>query len=132
MVSVIHRDISAHTPIDNDEDWSDVDIDLPDSQRNHRRVWNDEIRNEVLRLFLVALQKSHASHRYIEDVALDNKGDSDLEFEGRLVSILEDLGVIVDDVEWLQPDVPTALDEHMEDTANEALSFLSVSISIQI
>ena len=58
MVSVIHRDISAHTPIDNDEDWSDVDIDLPNNQKSHRRVWNDEIRNEVLRLFLVALQES--------------------------------------------------------------------------
>ena len=125
MVSVIHRDISAHTPIDNDEDWSDVDIDLPNNQKSHRRVWNDEIRNEVLRLFLVALQESHASHWWIEDVALDNKGDSDPEFEGRLVCILEELGVIVDDVEWLQPDIPIPLDEDMEDIANEALSFLS-------
>jgi RNA polymerase primary sigma factor len=125
MVSAIQRDISAHTPIDNDEDWSDVDIDLPISQRNHRRVWNEEIRNEVLCLFLVALQESHASHRWIEDVALDNKGDSDPEFEGRLVFILEELGVIVDDIEWLQPDIPPSLVEDMEDIANEALSFLS-------
>ena len=125
MVSAIHRDISAHTPIDNDEDWSDVDIDLPNNQKSHRRVWNDEIRNEVLRLFLVALQESHASHWWIEDVALDNRGDSDPEFERRLVCILEELGVIVDDVEWLQPDIPIPLDEDMEDIANEALSFLS-------
>lgn len=124
-VSVTHQAISAHIPIDNDEDWSDVDIALPGSQRNHRRIWNDEIRNEVLRLFLVALQESHASNRWIEDVALDNKGDSDLEFEGRLVFILEELGVIVDDVEWLQPDISFPLDEDMEDIANEALSFLS-------
>jgi RNA polymerase primary sigma factor len=124
-VSVTHQAISAHIPIDNDEDWSDVDIDLPGSQRNHRRVWNDEIRNEVLRLFVVAIQERHASHRWIEDVALDNIGDSDPEFEGRLVSILEELGVIVDDVEWLQPDISIPLDEDMEDIANEALSFLS-------
>jgi len=124
MVSAIHRVISAHTPIDNDEDWSDVDIDLPSSQRNHIRNWNDEIRNEVLRLFLVALQESNASHRWIEDVALDNKGAPDLEFERRLVFILEELGVIVDDVEWLQPGIPIPLNEDMEDIANEALSFL--------
>jgi RNA polymerase primary sigma factor len=125
MASAIHRVISAYTPIDNDEDWSDVDIDLPRSQRNHRRAWNDEIRNKVLRLFLVALQESHASHQWIEDVALDNRGDSDSELEWRLVSILEELGVIVDDVEWLQPDIAIPLDEEREDIANEALSFLS-------
>lgn len=124
-VSTTHQAISAHIPIDNDEDWSDVDIDLPDSQRNHRRVWNDEIRNEALRLLLVALQESHASRQWIEDVALDNNGDSDLELEGRLVFILEELGVIVDDVEWLMPDISTPMDEDVEDIANEALSYLS-------
>lgn len=125
MVSAIHRAISAHTLIDNDEDWSDVDIDLPSSQRNHRRFWNEENLNEVLCLFLVALQESHVSHQWIEDVALDNKGDFDPEFERRLVFILEELGVIVDDVEWLQPDIPNSLDEDMEHIANEALIFLS-------
>ncbi|NOU14648.1 MAG: sigma-70 family RNA polymerase sigma factor [Methylococcaceae bacterium] len=124
-VSVTHQSISAHTPIDNDEDWSDVDIDLPLSQRIHRRDWNDEIHNEALRLFLIALQESHVSQRWIEDIALDTKGDSDPEFEGHLVFILEELGVIVDDIEWLQPDISIPLDEDMEDIANEALSFLS-------
>ncbi|WP_157203451.1 sigma-70 family RNA polymerase sigma factor [Methylomicrobium agile] len=125
MVSATHRAISAHTPIDYDEDWSDVDIDLTDSQQNHRRVWNDEIRSAVQHLFLVALQESHASRRWIEDVALDDQGNLDIEFERRLVFILEELGVIIEDVEWLQPDIPIPLDEDIEDTAKEALSLLS-------
>lgn len=124
-VSVTHQAISAHIPIDNDEDWSDVDIDLPDSSRNNKRIWNDEIRSEVLRLFVVAIQERHASHRWIEDIALDHKGDSDPELESRLVFILEELGVIVDDVEWLMPDITIPMDEDVGDIANEALSFLS-------
>ncbi|CAD6877079.1 RNA polymerase sigma factor RpoD [Methylomonas fluvii] len=146
-VSVTHQAISAHIPIDNDEDWSDVDVDLPDSSRNNRRIWDDEIRGEVLRLFVVAIQERHASHRWIEDIALeyeedsdrehytvqqalekialDHKGVSARELESRLASILEEQGVIVDDVEWLMPDIPIPMDEGVEDIANEALSFLS-------
>ncbi|WP_157205652.1 sigma-70 family RNA polymerase sigma factor [Methylomonas koyamae] len=124
-VSTTHQAISAHIPIDNDEDWSDVDIDLPDNSRNNRRIWNDEIRSEVLRLFVVAIQERHASHRWIEDIALDHEGDSDPKLENRLVFILEEMGVIVDDVEWLMPDITIPVDEDVEDIANEALSFLS-------
>jgi len=125
MVSEVHQAISAHIPIDNDEDWSDVDIDLPDSSRNNRRIRDDEVRNEVLRLFVTAIQERHASHRWIEDIALDYKGDSDRELENRLIFILEEHGVIVDDVEWMLPDILIPLDEDVEDIANEALSFLN-------
>lgn len=124
-VSVTHQAISAHIPIDNDEDWSDVDVDLPDSSRNNMRIWGDEIRGKVLHLFVVAVQERHASHRWIEDIALEYEEGSDRELDSRLAFILEELGVIVDDVEWLQPDISFPIDEDMEDIANEALSFLN-------
>jgi RNA polymerase primary sigma factor len=124
MVTAIHCAISAYTPIDNDEDWSDVDIELPDSSRIRKQRWEDEKRNELLRLFVISIQERHASYRWIEDVAIDDRGESDLELEKHLLFTLEDVGVIVDDVEWSKPDIDMPLDEDIENAASEALNAL--------
>ena len=126
MVSVLQRDISAHIPIDSDEDWSDVDIDLPNIQKGRRRrnALDDDDRAAALHLFLVGLQDGNVPQRRITEVALGNDGEPDIEFEGRLSLALGELGIVIDEEDWEWRD-PVFMDEESERLANDALAFLT-------
>lgn len=126
MASALQRDISAHVPTDADEDWSDVDIDLPNIQKGRRRrnALDDDDRDAARHLFLVGLQDGNVPQRRITEVALGNDGEPDIEFEGRLSLALGDLGVIMDEEDWEWRD-PVFMDEESERLANDALTFLT-------
>jgi RNA polymerase primary sigma factor len=126
MASALQRDISAHVPIDADEDWSDVDIDLPNIQtgRRRRNALDDDDRDAALHLFLVGLQDGNVPQRRITEVALGNDGEPDIEFEGRLSLALGDLGIVIDEEDWEWRD-PVFMDEESERLANDALTFLT-------
>jgi RNA polymerase primary sigma factor len=72
LASALQRDISAHVPIDVDEDWSDVDIDLPNIQKGRRRrnALDDDDLDAARHLFLVGLQDGNVPRRRITEVAL--------------------------------------------------------------
>lgn len=126
MASVLQRDISAHIPIDNDEDWSDVDIDLPNIQKGRRRrnALDDDDRDAALHLFLVGLQDGNVPQRRVTEVALGNDGEPDIEFEGRLSLTLGDLGIVIDEEDWGWRD-PVFMDDESERLANDALTFVT-------
>ncbi|MBX3670797.1 MAG: sigma-70 family RNA polymerase sigma factor [Rhodocyclaceae bacterium] len=126
MASALQRDMSAHVPMDSDEDWSDVDIDLPDVQKGRRRRYalDDDDRDAVRQLFLVGLQDGSVPLRRITEVARGNDGESDVEFEERLSIAFGELGVIVDDVDWEWSD-PVVTDEESERLASDALTFIT-------
>ncbi|MBL8437027.1 MAG: sigma-70 family RNA polymerase sigma factor [Zoogloeaceae bacterium] len=126
IASAVQRDISAHVPIDVDEDWSDVDIDLPNIQKGRRRrnALDDDDRDAARHLFLVGLQDGNVPRRRITEVALRNDGEPDIEFVGRLSLALGDLGVVIDEEDWEWRD-PVFMDEELERLANDALSFLT-------
>lgn len=105
--------LSKHTPLDTDEDWSDVDILLPVVPTG--RLWNtldQETRTRLQRLIQDSLHDGRASGRRLANaVPLDDNNDIDTEFEARLRLTLGDLGVLID--EWL-PDDHGAADDDTE------------------
>jgi len=126
MASALQRDISAHVPIDDDEDWSDVDIDLPNIRkgRRPRNALDDDDRDDARHLFLVGIQDGCMPQRRITEVALGKDGERDVEVEGRLSLVLGDLGVVIDEEDWEWRD-PVFVDEESERLANDALAFLT-------
>src|SRR3546814_19160985 len=52
VVSALQDEIADHVPIDIDEDWSDVDVDLPDVPKRRRSVLDIENFESVRRLLL--------------------------------------------------------------------------------
>ncbi|MCM8612430.1 sigma-70 family RNA polymerase sigma factor [Accumulibacter sp.] len=124
--SALQRDISAHVPIDADEDWSDVDIDLPNIQKGPRRrnPLDDDNRDAARHLFLVGLRDGNVPRRRIAEVALGTDGEPDVELDGRLSLALGDLGVVIDEEDWEWRD-PVFMDEESERLANDALTFLT-------
>ncbi len=127
--SAIQRDISSHIPIDTDEDWSDVEIDLPEihSARRRRSTFDDDDRDAARWLFFIGLRDGSLPQGRIADAALGDDGEPDTGFEARLSLTLGELGIVVDedDWQWQTPRDFVPLDEEMERMADEAISYLS-------
>lgn len=94
--------ISAHTPIDVDEDWSDVDINLPEILRATR---NSLLENEdkwlpaFRHLMTAGLRDSVLNERQIEEALAYGLEDEDIDpnWELKLRVAIEDMGISVTD-----------------------------------
>ena len=123
----LQRNLTAHTPVDSDEDWSEVDIDLPEYRRDRRRKTDlDETKREAARhLFLDGLRDGSVPSSRIMEVASENEEDAGQEFESHLFLILGELDVIV---EWDDPALLPECTGHFDDSsshvADSAISFL--------
>jgi RNA polymerase primary sigma factor len=123
--AALQREISAHFPIDTDEDWSDVDIDLPAVQRQRQR--NSVLADATLYgLVLDGLCNGSVPIWRLEEATLGSDGNPDEEFSARLALALGQLGVIIDEepLEWLPPASHGETDEETDSTADEAMAFL--------
>ena len=126
----LQRNISAHIPIDSDEDWLDVDIDLPDIRKGRRRknALTDDERNAARQFILEGLQNGSVPSWRITEAALGTDGELDQTFEAHLSVVLGDLGVIIEEENYwdrqivgeYEPD-----DEESERITDEALLFLT-------
>lgn len=127
--------LSAHVPEDLDEDWSDVEIDLPEIGElralERRRRQHDE--GPTLDLIEAALRLGWCHPTWMEAVApdaVDRPGSVDPIYVANLTIALRDLGVLVDDEGFNPPDLADAIagapdiSEEQEDLAREALDFL--------
>lgn len=89
--------ISEHAPIDTDFDWSDVDIELPESavrRDSEYAVWLDEVRS----LLDFGLSWGWVTVRQVASIAADTGGTDDLdEIDSRLRLVLGDVGIVVED-----------------------------------
>ena len=129
MASALQSGISAHIPIDNDVDWSDIDIELPNIQNSRKRKNNldNHDRDAARWLFLAGLRDGYVSRQWVADVTYGVDSEPRDEFEMRLLFTLDDIGILVDDIDWgwqLSGDVETINDE-WELMADDAVSFLS-------
>lgn len=130
--AMLQRLLSRHVPIDTDEDWDDVAIDLPDPHDILRR--RVPLTSEEERAVHLLLVESLRDGRIREDRIADSlrgsqeENDSEIpEWELGLRIALGDLGVVVDD----DPSAPDILqpageddEERFGDAASEALMFV--------
>ncbi|MGH8552226.1 MAG: ankyrin repeat domain-containing protein, partial [Methylococcales bacterium] len=137
--STLQHQISAHTPIDTEENWSDVEIDLPESQRerNRRGVRDEKRRITSLDFILQGLRDGSVQRWRMDQSTTDAEDQPYAEFGAHLALVLGQLGIIIDEtsLEWdsetsdrdaeLDPDS----DAENELLAEEALSFLDLLAS---
>lgn len=143
----IQEQISHHVPIDMDEDWSDVDIDLPEILVLRRRraseedaVWQMAARH----LIREGLNVGRVTEEQLLNAVPTDEENPDASEDSHLTAlgvVLEDLGIRVERT----PDVFASLppesvedeigeeisgrDDWIESTANDALVFLSDLLS---
>jgi RNA polymerase primary sigma factor len=125
--------MSSHVPVDTDEDWSDIDIDLPEilGMRRRRRSMGDEVELSaaVRGLILAGLRDGSVPARQVAHASPrdeDNDQEPDARFETNLRIVLGDLGVLVDDATAApDPSQPSDDDDEVDCLADEQLTFLS-------
>lgn len=94
----VQRNLTRHIPIDTAEDWSDVDITFPNL--TPRRFWEDfeeDARSLIRRLFLHGLRDGRVVRHELESLAPGNDRERNDDFIERLLLVLGDLGVQVDE-----------------------------------
>ena len=95
--------ISEHAPIDTDFDWSDVEIELPESatRRDPEYVfWLDAVRS----LIHFGLSWGWVTVWQVAGVASDSGGSDEVdEIESRLRLVLGDVGILVEEDPALAP-----------------------------
>jgi RNA polymerase primary sigma factor len=125
--------ISAHVPIDLDEDWTDIEIDLPEiaEDRRRRRQISRELRGEIHDLLISALDVGGIHARQLEE--LSSADDKIEELAQHLFFIFKEAGVIIWDDNLgasLRPeDGLESSGWETDDIAREALALLSSLVS---
>lgn len=124
--------LSRHIPIDTDENWDDVEIDLPELEYLARRrsLFTPDNRQSIRVLIIEALRDGYVGADRLTQV-LPRSDDADeldrTQSECNLRVTLGDLGVLVDD-EPLVPDLPSDItnadEDRFGDPATQALNFL--------
>ena len=127
-----HRALAAHVPIDTTEDWSDVEINLPDV--TPWRFWeelDESTRSDVRELLRVGFTDGYVSHRRLELLA-ESGDDWDADAMSRLLLVLGDVGIQVfeEPLASSGPLFPYLQDQEngspfLDDSVAEAVTFLS-------
>lgn len=129
----VHRTIIDHVPIDSDEDWSDIEIELPDiiaPSRKKKAALDGELRAQLYNLFLSGLRNGIVSSDIIgELVAGEEEEEPDEELERQIRRILTDLGITVEAPEWCDfapLEIFSEIGDELDDErlASEAVSYL--------
>jgi RNA polymerase primary sigma factor len=124
--------LSAHVPIDLDEDWSDVEIDLPElTTRRPQKVIEEEARwlAAVRQLMQVGLREGIVTQRQLDAISVDDgpedEGDAAADRQPLLRIALGDLGIrIVDDPDVPDPTLDGEDEPDDEPGLNEGMAFL--------
>ena len=92
------RHISSHKPINTDEDWDDIDIDLPTARRRKNRFDNADM-TAIRGIFIEGIQNGSVTFVQVLDAACWAKDEVDLDPDlvSNLLLVLGDLGILVDD-----------------------------------
>ena len=123
--------ISDHTPIDTDEGWEEVTVDLPDLDDLLRRhiPLSPQEEQSLRTLVLEGLRDKHIrNERIISALPVETEDDASVgeDLRGCLRLVLGDLGVVVDDDPFaLETFIHADEDEErFGDQVSEALAFL--------
>ena len=117
--------ISGYTPTDLDEDWTDVTIELPSAVLSE---FDEEDTASLRETFLKGLRDGRLSFSDLEKFSAGDEGASDLEM--RILIVLGELGVLVDELEVPEltqcAEVSEAVEDELAEDAllEDALGFL--------
>lgn len=106
-VEKLQYDISLHAPIDKDEDWSEIDIELPElftSSRNIILEEEDKWLSSVQNLFCIGNHDLILSEDQINSaVPHDESGEEVyIDFKANLQIAILDAGILIDDISSLK------------------------------
>lgn len=130
----LHHLISQHLPIDRDDDFSDIDFDLPDLLPPRRGRTPADWSNERS-VFLGGIETGRLNSEIITNLSIENE-ETDLDHLKRLLVVTGDLGIQVDDPgcildkitsrddEFEEPEIYSDADENSE-VVDEAIRFLA-------
>lgn len=115
-----HRALSGHKPIDRDEDWSEVDVVLPEPAALSAKLTDPELRSTVARLVAVALDVGCVPPEEVIAAAMlfpyDETGP-DPDVVRRFEMLIGVLGGVVEDGAWeVAPEVGDTNDPLDEET----------------
>ena len=124
--------VSRHSPIDTDETWDDVEIDLPELEYHGRQRFRitTGTRMAVRMLVLEALRNGRVDHDRIRSALPPDDELEDTkrrEIAANLRLVLGDAGVVIGDEPFITDTAPEITDEDEErfgDVATEAINFL--------
>jgi RNA polymerase primary sigma factor len=124
----LQQSVSHHVLIDHDEDWSDIEIDLPDFDHWRRpRIRDEEHRSAIRNLIVCGLRDGCLPLKAIQDVTEpDDEADGNVDTTLNLRNVLGDLGIHIDDGVWApiseHADEANVYDAD-EDIADEAVQY---------
>ena len=92
--AAIHRSISIHVPIDNDEDWNDFEAMLPEQAARTKvdEAWTEELRNLLLR----AMREGRVSEKSVVGLSAPD-GELDESIERIIRALLAEIVALPDD-----------------------------------
>ena len=125
-VLTLQRDLSEHIPIDHDEDWLDVPIDLPAVEARTLREGLDEDERAAIReLILEALSEGRVAASRIVALDFDDDENRNEDLQHSVLLTLGDLGVVIDEASSDPADAPNVSESSDDILADDALEFLS-------
>jgi len=126
----IHKRISSSTPIDLDEDWDDIDIDLPDIiWSNTKKYLQHESWQVEKNLVISAIITGRLVTGQIEALA-EQLGEQEFDYSERLMMVLTDLGIRIDSMtcDYVNPlsieFTESEIEDDVDKLAEEAIRFL--------
>jgi RNA polymerase primary sigma factor len=108
QAQLLQRGIAQRVPIDTAEDWSDVEISLPETTT--QRFWGnlgENARNRFHRFFRESLRRGIVSRGQIDLLIPDVDQDQDEELASRLLLVMGDLGIHVEQTDLMVEAIAT-------------------------
>lgn len=121
--------ITQHAPVDTAEDWSDVDISLPEIAC--QRFWDnleEDTRRCLQDLFLGGLGTGRVSLRWLEPLVIGGNRTHDEVLTSGILRVIGDLGIQIDQSLY-QPDTASLPDPFDEQEAAEYRSSVADAIT---
>jgi RNA polymerase primary sigma factor len=96
---VLQRHITSHIPIDRDQDWSEIEIDLPlvTRRRAVKRAISTADSRKARTLFDEAISNGTIPSWRVAEAARGDEGEIDVLFETQLRVVLDDLNIAIED-----------------------------------
>ncbi|HET9048955.1 MAG TPA: sigma-70 family RNA polymerase sigma factor [Chiayiivirga sp.] len=127
-ISEVEMELVAHRIFDTDEDWSDLEIDLPDVQdlRARRILFDGDGRNRLAGILADGRDYGCVRISRLRELAHEMEGSYNGELAARLEQVVSEFGFVIsdDDSEWMTETEVVELSESDEVLLADAEAYL--------